>query len=108
MSGVWPELVLIAVLVAINAVLSGTEVALISLREPQLARLEGQSRSGQVVARLARDPNRYLATVQIGITLAGFMASAVAATSLAQPLVPAFAWAGNAAETVCSIQPCGY
>jgi len=101
--GVWPELVLIAVLVATNAVLSGTEVALISLREPQLARLEAQSRSGQVVARLARDPNRYLATVQIGITLAGFMASAVAATSLAKPLVPAFSWAGSAAETVAVV-----
>lgn len=103
MDGVWLELVLIAVLVAINAVLAGTEVALISLREPQLARLEAQSRSGQVVAQLAREPNRYLATVQIGITLAGFMASAVAATSLAQPLLPAFAWAGNAAETVAIV-----
>jgi putative hemolysin len=91
------------VLVAINAVLSGTEVALISLREPQLARLEALSHTGQVVARLSRDPNRYLATVQIGITLAGFMASAVAATSLAQPLEPLFAWAGNAAETAAII-----
>ncbi|KAA3637949.1 MAG: HlyC/CorC family transporter [Armatimonadetes bacterium] len=103
MDGAWPELILIAVLVSINAVLSGTEVALISLREPQLARLEDQGRSGQIVARLARDPNRYLATVQIGITLAGFMASAVAATSLAEPLIPAFSWAGNAAETVAIV-----
>lgn len=103
MDGAWPELILIAVLVAVNAVLSGTEVALISLREPQLARLEAESRAGYVVARLARDPNRYLATVQIGITLAGFMASAVAATSLAQPLLPAFAWAGSAAETVAIV-----
>lgn len=103
MEGAWPELALIVVLVLINAVLSGTEVALISLREPQLARLEDHSHTGEVVARLARDPNRYLATVQIGITLAGFMASAVAATSLAQPLEPLFGWAGNAAETVAII-----
>lgn len=39
------------------------------------------------MARLARDPNRYMATIQIGITLAGFLASATAAVTLAEPLI---------------------
>ena len=99
----WPQLILIVVLVGINALLSGAEIALISLREPQLARMEESSNAGKIVADLARQPNRFLATIQIGITLAGFMASAVAAVSLAQPLLPAFAWAGGADETVAII-----
>ncbi|WP_425495969.1 CNNM domain-containing protein [Ornithinibacter aureus] len=55
-------------------------MALVSLRESQLAQLErdGTARGKRLVA-LARDPNRFLATIQIGITLAGFLASAAAA-----------------------------
>ncbi|MDJ0792007.1 MAG: hemolysin family protein [Acidimicrobiia bacterium] len=100
---VWPQLILIVVLVGINALLSGAEIALISLREPQLVRMEESSSTGKIVADLARQPNRFLATIQIGITLAGFMASAVAAVSLAQPLLPVFGWAGGADETVAII-----
>ena len=99
----WPEVLLIVVLVAINAVLSGTEIALISLRESQLARMRTEGRRGRIVADLAEEPNRYLATIQVGITLAGFLASAAAAVSLAEPLVPAFSWAGGAARTVAII-----
>ncbi|MFE6227904.1 hemolysin family protein [Streptomyces sp. NPDC057854] len=58
-------------------------------------------RGGRGAARLARltaDPNRYLATIQIGITLAGFLASASAAVSLAKPLVPLLPFAGDMAE----------
>ncbi len=99
----WPEVLLIVVLVAINAVLSGTEIALISLREPQLAKLRERGGTGRIVADLAAEPNRYLATIQVGITLAGFLASAAAAVSLAEPLVPAFSWAGDAARTVAIV-----
>jgi putative hemolysin len=95
-----PELLLVAGLVLINAVLAGSEIALISLREAQLVRLEREGGAGRVVARLARDPNRFLATIQIGITLSGFLASAAAAVSLAEPLVPVFGLFGGAAESV--------
>jgi putative hemolysin len=52
------------------------------------------------LVRLARDPNRFLATIQIGITMAGFLASATAAVSLAEPLVPRLDFLGTAAEPV--------
>ena len=53
------------------------------------------------LVRLARDPNRFLATIQIGITLAGFLASATAAVSLADPIVPLLEPAlGSAAHAV--------
>jgi putative hemolysin len=95
--GVGAELVLVGVLVLINALFSGSEMALVSLRESQLQRLERESRAGRVLARLARDPNRFLATIQVGITLAGFLASATAAVSLAEPLVPVLGFLGSAA-----------
>ena len=100
MSGVWLELGLVAVLVVINAMLSGTEIALISLRPSQLAALRARGGSGAIAADLASDPNRFLATIQIGITLAGFLASAVAAVSLAQPILDAFELEGGVAETL--------
>jgi putative hemolysin len=92
--------VLVAVLVVINGILSGSEMALISLRESQLKRMAESGRSGRAVARLVEDPNRFLATIQIGITLAGFLASAAAAVNLAEPLIPYLAWLGSAADTI--------
>jgi putative hemolysin len=78
---------LILILVITNALLAGSEIALVSLREGQIKRLEAGGRRQQVLARLARDPNRFLSTIQIGITLGGFLASATAAVSLARPLI---------------------
>lgn len=98
MSGIVPQLLLVAVLVVINGTFAGSEIALISLREGQLRRLERHSTTGQRLARLARDPNRFLATIQIGITLAGFLASATAAITLAEPLLPLFSFLGPAAQ----------
>jgi putative hemolysin len=94
---------LVVVLVLLNAAFSGSEMALISLRESQVQRLERASRTGRVLARLARDPNRFLATIQIGITLAGFLASASAAVSLAEPLVEPLGFFGSAADTVAIV-----
>jgi putative hemolysin len=96
----WPEIGLVLLLVVINAAFAGSEVALISLREGQLRRLEQEGEQGRLVARLARDPNQFLSTIQIGITLAGFLASAAAAVSLAQPLLPLLGFLGRAAEPV--------
>lgn len=98
MNYLW-DLALIAALIVINALFAGTEIALISLRESQLRKLRRRGGAGvSRLARLAADPNRYLATIQIGITLAGFLASATAAVSLAKPLVPLLAFTGQAAE----------
>lgn len=97
------QLALIAVLLGINALLAGSEVALISLREAQIARLEERGARGRAVATLARDPNRFLATIQIGITLSGFLASATAAVSLAEPLVPLLDTLGAAARPLAVV-----
>ncbi|WP_406108479.1 hemolysin family protein [Micromonospora globbae] len=103
MHNYWGQLALVGVLVVLNAVFAGSEMALVSLRDSQIQRLERTSRAGRVLARLATDPNRFLATIQIGITLAGFLASAAAAVSLARPLVPLLGVLGGAAEPVAVV-----
>jgi putative hemolysin len=100
MSDLWLQIGLVVVLVIINAAFAGTELALVSLREGQLQRLEKRSGTGAVLARLARQPNQFLATIQIGITLAGFLASAAAAVSLAEPLEEPLSFLGGAAGPV--------
>jgi len=103
MSGLGWQIALVVVLLLVNGVLAGSEIALISLREPQIARLESGSATGRRLAALARDPNRFLATIQIGITLSGFLASATAAVSLAEPLIPLFAATGTAARPLAIV-----
>ncbi len=104
MNGIGPQLVLVGLLVALNAVFAGTELALVSLRESQIKRLEAEEgRKGESLGRLARDPNQFLATIQVGITLAGFLASATAAVTLAEPLIEPLDFLGGAAEPVAII-----
>lgn len=100
MNGLLPQLLLVAFLVVVNALFAGSELALVSLREGQLQRLEVESSRGAALAKLARDPNRFLATIQIGITLAGFLASASAAVSLAEPLEEPLSFLGGASGPV--------
>jgi putative hemolysin len=100
MNGIGGEILLVLVLVLVNAAFSGSEMALVSLRDSQVQRMERQSRRGRVLGRLTRDPNRFLATIQIGITLAGFLASAAAAVSLSEPLVEPLGFLGSAARPV--------
>lgn len=103
MDGIWLQLGLIAILIAINAWFAGTELAMVSLREGQLQRLAARGGAGPVLARLARDPNRFLATIQIGITLAGFLASASAAVAIAEPLEEPLSFLGGAARPAAII-----
>ncbi|ROO90546.1 putative hemolysin [Actinocorallia herbida] len=101
MSAYLGNIVLVLVLIGVNAVLAGSEIALVSLREGQLRKLDRRKgRSARALVRLARDPNRFLATIQIGITLAGFLASATAAVTLSRPLVEPLAFLGGAADAV--------
>ncbi|WP_086818647.1 hemolysin family protein [Allokutzneria sp. NRRL B-24872] len=101
MDGYGFTIALIVLLMVVNAIFAGSEIALISLREGQLRRLERDGgKAARTLVRLAKDPTRFLATIQIGINLAGALASATAAVSLARPLVPAFAFFGAAAESV--------
>jgi len=100
-SNYWFDIGLIAVLLLLNGVFAGSEIALISVREGQLRALERSGgRRERALVSLARNPNRFLGTIQLGIWLAGYLASATAAVTLAEPLVPALGFLGGAAEAV--------
>jgi putative hemolysin len=97
MDDLWLQIALVILLILVNAVLAGSEIALVSLRDAHIARLHQKKGRHRVLADLARDPNRFLATIQIGITLAGFLAAATAAVSLAGPLIEPLSFLGDAA-----------
>ena len=87
-SGTLVDIVLIVAFVLMGGVFAATEIALVSLREGQIARLESEGGRGENVARLARDPNRFLSAVQIGVTVAGFFSAAFGASTLAPQFAP--------------------
>lgn len=89
-SGTLLDVALVVVFVLVGGVFAATEIALVSLRETQLARMEQQSSRGATVASLARDPNRFLSAVQIGVTVAGFFSAAFGASQLAPQFAGAY------------------
>jgi putative hemolysin len=71
-------------LILVEALFVASEIALVSLREGQLQALAGAGKRGATVARLVGNPNRFLATVQIGVTLTALLSSAYGATTLSE------------------------
>jgi magnesium and cobalt exporter, CNNM family len=84
-SDVWLDILLVVVFVLVGGVFAGAEIALVSLREAQVRVLSERGRRGRALARLLADPNRFLAAVQVGVTLAGFLSAAFGASTLAEP-----------------------
>jgi putative hemolysin len=85
-SDVWLNILMVVVFVLIGGAFSGAEIALVSLRESQVRAMSETGRRGRTVARLLSDPNRFLAAVQVGVTLAGFFSAAFGASTLSRPL----------------------
>ena len=73
------QLIILVVLILLNAFFAATEIAFISLND---AKIEKQAKEGNKKARqiekMLKEPSKFLATIQIGITLAGFLSSAFA------------------------------
>jgi putative hemolysin len=83
------EIAVILALVVANGVFAGAEIAIISLRRTRLEQLVEEGRgSARAVARLRDDPERFLATVQVGVTVVGATAAAFGGASLARRLAP--------------------
>jgi putative hemolysin len=80
------EIVLVLVFIGLGGFFAAAELALVSLRPGQVGRLAEKSARGRHVAHLLEHPNRFLSAVQIGVTLAGFLSSAVGAVTLAGPV----------------------
>ena len=88
-------ILLLIVLIFLNATFASAEIAVLSMNETRLKRMaeEGNSRAKRLFS-LTRQPARFLATIQVAITLAGLLQSAFAAENFADPLVKALVEAG--------------
>ncbi len=83
------ELSMVLALVLLNGVFSGAEIAILSLRRTRLEELaEGGSRAAVAVTELRANPERFLAAVQIGITVVGAAAAAFGGASITARLAP--------------------
>ncbi|MBC2581053.1 hemolysin family protein [Clostridium sp. DJ247] len=81
--GLVPELLLILVLTLVNAFFSASEMSIISLNKSRITYLaEEGNEKASIILKLLEEPSRFLAIIQVGITLAGFFASASAATTV--------------------------
>lgn len=104
-SGTAVNFLLVLFFVLLGGVFAGTEMALVSLRESQVRGIEKSGKGGARIAALARNPNRFLSTVQIGVTLSGFFSAAYGASTIAPDVEPLLesAGLGPAAEPVSFI-----
>ncbi len=78
----------LVVLIALNAFFAASEIALISLNDNKIRMMaEDGDKKAKILTNLLGEPSKFLATIQIGITLAGFLASAFASENFSDPLV---------------------
>ena len=89
LNGLWLEIIFIAVLIMLNGFFSAAEIALISARRSRVQQLasDGDPRAKRVVG-IQLDPDRFLATVQVGVTFVGTLASAVGGVAAVRALSP--------------------
>lgn len=81
-------IILQIVLIALNAIFACAEIAVLSINETKLERMAEQgNKRAKRLFMLTREPAKFLATIQVAITLSGFLGSAFAADSFSEPLV---------------------
>lgn len=86
-SSIWWQLLLQLFLIALNAVFACAEIAVISMNDNKLAQMASQGdKRAMRLAALTSQPARFLATIQVAITLSGFLGSAFAADNFASKL----------------------
>lgn len=83
MNQIWINLLIVLFFVLLGGFFAAAELALVSLRESQVQRLAETSKRGRRLAALTADPNRFLAAVQVGVTLAGFVSAGFGASRIA-------------------------
>ena len=81
-------LLLQVVLIFLNAIFASAEIAVLSVNEIKLAKMveQGDKRAKRL-SKLVSEPSKFLSTIQIAITLSGFLGSAFAADNFSEPLV---------------------
>ncbi len=88
MKSIWGQLLLQLILIFLNAVFACAEIAVLSVNEAKITKLEENgNKRAKKLRRLTEQPAKFLSTIQIAITLSGFLGSAFAADNFASRLV---------------------
>lgn len=83
------QIFVLIILIALNAFFAATEIAFISLNDVKIERkAKDGDKKAKKIQKMLKDPSKFLATIQIGITLAGFLSSAFASDTFADILAP--------------------
>lgn len=89
MTGFWFEIILILFLIIANGFFAGAEIAIISSRKSRIKHLmERGDKKAEIVHNLQNEPDNFLATVQIGITIVGMLAGALSGAAAIEALKP--------------------
>ena len=85
------QILVLVILIALNAFFAATEIAFISLNDVKIElKVKEGNKNAKKIQKMIKDPSKFLATIQIGITLAGFLSSAFASDAFANILAPKF------------------
>ena len=83
----WPNILLIVALTAVNAFFASAEMAMVSANSNKIKELsENGDKRADILLDISKDQTRFLSTIQVAITLAGFFSSGSAATSFSKPI----------------------
>ncbi|HHU74777.1 MAG TPA: HlyC/CorC family transporter [Clostridiales bacterium] len=86
-SHIWNQIIILIVLTLVNAFFACAEMAMVSVNKNKIRRLaEDGKKSAIMVQNFLEEPTKFLSTIQVAITLAGFFSSASAAAGLSEPL----------------------
>ena len=89
MEGFFLEAILIALLILMNGYLAGTEIAVVTAKITTIQRMaESGRRNAKIFLRLKEEPDRFLATIQIGITAVSVLASAIGGAAAVKVIKP--------------------
>ncbi|MCC7561530.1 hemolysin family protein [Methanobrevibacter arboriphilus] len=93
------EIIIILILIVLNGVLAMSELAIVSSRRSKLQQMANEGKKhAKTVIELIDDPNQFLSTIQIGITLIGILAGAFGGATLAEPLSQNLTFLGDYAN----------
>ncbi len=102
--GLWMYIILLLFLILTNAFFAMSEIAVISLNDSKLKKMAGNGdKKARTLVRLIEEPSKFLATIQVGVTISGFLASAVAADTFTEYIVYFFRDSGISISTIKAV-----
>jgi len=106
MSSFWQTMAIVLLFTIVGGIFAAAETALITLRDSQVKKLATTGRRGRRLEKLMLNPNRFLGSVQVGVTLAGFLSAGYGASKIVpifSPQIVSWGLTQSAAETLSFI-----